>query len=190
MGTLFWALFGLPDISIVSLGGVNHQFTETVGQLLYGVYHIIAIVVLLNVLIAMMSNTYTRVEVGMGNGLFVLVSIPTCQTNTTEWPILFVVPTLTTPTPHALAPAITRSPLEIKHHRLTNRVMHLSMATVASIRYYLGQGLQSSSIGFIAAQHCCTHRPGKMRNPDRSIIILFTHITDLYWFSFVRCLSL
>ncbi|XP_071802495.1 transient receptor potential-gamma protein-like isoform X3 [Asterias amurensis] len=62
MSTLFWALFGLPDISIVNLPGVDHLFTQSVGQLLYAVYHIIAIVVLLNVLIAMMSNTYTRVE--------------------------------------------------------------------------------------------------------------------------------
>ncbi|XP_022085174.1 transient receptor potential-gamma protein-like isoform X3 [Acanthaster planci] len=62
MGTLFWALFGLPDYTIVGLPGINHHFTEGVGHLLYAVYHIIAIVVLLNVLIAMMSNTYTRVE--------------------------------------------------------------------------------------------------------------------------------
>ncbi|XP_071947981.1 short transient receptor potential channel 4-like [Antedon mediterranea] len=64
MATLFWALFGLPDIKVIRLpdNQVHHPFTETVGSLLYATYHVIAIVVLLNVLIAMMSNTYTRVE--------------------------------------------------------------------------------------------------------------------------------
>lgn len=66
METLFWALFGLPDISVVDFTDAvetKHYFTQTVGNLLYATYHVIAIVVLLNVLIAMMSNTYTRVEV-------------------------------------------------------------------------------------------------------------------------------
>lgn len=65
METLFWALFGLPDISVVDFTDAvetKHYFTQTVGNLLYATYHVIAIVVLLNVLIAMMSNTYTRVE--------------------------------------------------------------------------------------------------------------------------------
>ncbi|XP_071948244.1 short transient receptor potential channel 4-like [Antedon mediterranea] len=63
MATLFWALFGLPDVDILRLHrDVNHEFTESVATLLYAAYHIIAIVVLLNVLIAMMSSTYTRVE--------------------------------------------------------------------------------------------------------------------------------
>ncbi|XP_033646603.1 short transient receptor potential channel 4-like isoform X1 [Asterias rubens] len=62
MGTLFWALFGLPDLDILDLRHANHTFTEGVGTGLYAVYHIIAIVVLMNVLIAMMSNTYTRIE--------------------------------------------------------------------------------------------------------------------------------
>ena len=65
MATLFWALFGLPDMNIVNLSNlapVEHWFTETVGNLLYATYHVVSIVVLLNVLIAMMSNTYTRVE--------------------------------------------------------------------------------------------------------------------------------
>ncbi|XP_041481889.1 short transient receptor potential channel 5-like [Lytechinus variegatus] len=62
LSTLFWALFGLPEMNIVDIRGVDHEFTETVGLMLYAAYHVIAIVVLLNVLIAMMSNTYTRIE--------------------------------------------------------------------------------------------------------------------------------
>lgn len=63
MATLFWALFGLPDLEILDLKGIEHTFTEFIGIMLYAAYHVIAIVVLLNVLIAMMSNTYTRIEV-------------------------------------------------------------------------------------------------------------------------------
>ena len=74
MDTLFWALFGLPDMSVVdftSAVDAEHYFTETVGNFLYATYHVIAIVVLLNVLIAMMSNTYTRVEVGFNVLIYV-----------------------------------------------------------------------------------------------------------------------
>ena len=69
MATLFWALFGLFDTTIVNLSDIDHSFTQTVGNVMYATYHIIAIVVLMNVLIAMMSNTYTRVEVSV-KGIF------------------------------------------------------------------------------------------------------------------------
>lgn len=63
MLTLFWALFGLESLSIIQLeSGINHYFTEAVGTLLFGLYLMFAVVVMLNALIAMMSNTYTRVE--------------------------------------------------------------------------------------------------------------------------------
>ncbi|XP_072015775.1 short transient receptor potential channel 4-like isoform X2 [Amphiura filiformis] len=62
MATLFWSLFGLFDTQIVNLNDIKHTFTQSVGNVMFAIYHIIAIVVLLNVLIAMMSNTYTRVE--------------------------------------------------------------------------------------------------------------------------------
>lgn len=73
--TLFWALFGLPDLDILDLKGIDKVFTETVGLLLYAAYHVIAIVVLLNVLIAMMSSTYTRIEVIMKHSLSVTGSV-------------------------------------------------------------------------------------------------------------------
>ncbi|XP_077983378.1 short transient receptor potential channel 4-like [Glandiceps talaboti] len=60
--TLFWTLFGLSDLSSLKIIGMDHWFTEMVGQTLYALYHVIAIVVLLNILIAMMSNTYTQIE--------------------------------------------------------------------------------------------------------------------------------
>ncbi|XP_078488079.1 short transient receptor potential channel 4-like isoform X2 [Ciona intestinalis] len=56
---LFWALFGQMDIANLSLSG-KHLFTEYVAKALLAVYHIIAIIVLLNMLIAMMSRSYER----------------------------------------------------------------------------------------------------------------------------------
>ncbi|XP_077991085.1 short transient receptor potential channel 5-like [Glandiceps talaboti] len=62
LSTLFWTLFGMSDLTSLDIRGLDHWFTETIGRLLYAAYHILAIVVLLNILIAMMSNTYTRIE--------------------------------------------------------------------------------------------------------------------------------
>ncbi|XP_078488075.1 short transient receptor potential channel 4-like isoform X2 [Ciona intestinalis] len=56
---LFWSLFGQLDMSKLSLSG-KHLFTEYVGKALLAVYHVIAIIVLLNMLIAMMSRSYER----------------------------------------------------------------------------------------------------------------------------------
>ncbi|XP_077863792.1 short transient receptor potential channel 4-like, partial [Saccoglossus kowalevskii] len=60
--TLFWALFGMAELSTLDIRGADHWFTENIGRLLFAAYNVVAIVVLLNVLIAMMSNTYTRIE--------------------------------------------------------------------------------------------------------------------------------
>ncbi|XP_033099108.1 short transient receptor potential channel 4-like isoform X2 [Anneissia japonica] len=60
--TLFWTLFGLQGVTIVQLNDADHAFTESIGTLLFAFYLLFAVVVLLNALIAMMSNTYTRVE--------------------------------------------------------------------------------------------------------------------------------
>ncbi|XP_077863421.1 short transient receptor potential channel 5-like [Saccoglossus kowalevskii] len=62
LSTLFWTLFGMSDLASLDVYGLDHWFTEAIGRLLYAAYHILAIVVLLNILIAMMSNTYTRIE--------------------------------------------------------------------------------------------------------------------------------
>ncbi|XP_077863793.1 short transient receptor potential channel 7-like [Saccoglossus kowalevskii] len=62
LNTLFWALFGVSELVSLDIKGADHWFTESVGRILFAAYHVIGMVVLLNVLIAMMSNTYTKVE--------------------------------------------------------------------------------------------------------------------------------
>ncbi|XP_065296066.1 short transient receptor potential channel 3-like [Dermacentor albipictus] len=70
---LFWALYelGTPEIADIVVSGdatrpggriVTHNFTEFVGYALWGLYHIVSVIVLLNVLIAMMTDSFQRVQ--------------------------------------------------------------------------------------------------------------------------------
>ncbi|XP_077986982.1 short transient receptor potential channel 5-like [Glandiceps talaboti] len=60
--SLFWTLFGMTPLESVQVDVASHWVTEFVGYFLFAIYHVIAIIALLNILIAMMSNTYTRIE--------------------------------------------------------------------------------------------------------------------------------
>ncbi len=60
--TLFWGTFGLIDLQTFQIYK-KHTFTMFIGLLMYGVYSSIMIIVLLNMLIAMMSNTYQYIAV-------------------------------------------------------------------------------------------------------------------------------
>lgn len=59
--TLFWASFGLIDISNFELTGIK-SYTRFWGLLMFGSYSVINVVVLLNLLIAMMSNSYNIIS--------------------------------------------------------------------------------------------------------------------------------
>ncbi|XP_002733765.1 transient-receptor-potential-like protein [Saccoglossus kowalevskii] len=62
MQTLFWALFGLVGTDVIKLPTQGHNYTEFVGEILFACYHVVAIIVLLNMLIAMMSKSYQEIE--------------------------------------------------------------------------------------------------------------------------------
>ncbi|ESO08660.1 hypothetical protein HELRODRAFT_169548 [Helobdella robusta] len=60
--TTFWALFGLKDARTVELGrGFESRFTESVGYIVFGVYNWGAVIVLLNMLIAMMTRSFDKI---------------------------------------------------------------------------------------------------------------------------------
>uniref|UniRef100_A0A7N4Q0M2 Transient receptor potential cation channel subfamily C member 7 n=1 Tax=Sarcophilus harrisii TaxID=9305 RepID=A0A7N4Q0M2_SARHA len=59
--TLFWSIFGLSEVISVVLK-YNHKFIENIGYVLYGVYNVTMVVVLLNMLIAMINNSYQEIE--------------------------------------------------------------------------------------------------------------------------------
>ncbi|XP_071808916.1 short transient receptor potential channel 1-like [Asterias amurensis] len=58
---LYWALFGKIGLDILVIPG-HHAVAEIVATLLFICYHIVAVLILLNALIGMLSNTYNGVE--------------------------------------------------------------------------------------------------------------------------------
>lgn len=58
--SLFWSIFGLISLHVTNVGP-HHEFTEFVGSTMFGAYNIISLVVLLNMLIAMMNNSYQHI---------------------------------------------------------------------------------------------------------------------------------
>ena len=64
--TLFWALFGeleLDHLLVETHGGRKPELTAFVGHFMFALYLLVAVIVLLNALIAMMSDTYARIQV-------------------------------------------------------------------------------------------------------------------------------
>ncbi|KAL4839566.1 hypothetical protein H8958_004323 [Nasalis larvatus] len=59
--TLFWAIFGLSEVISVVIN-YNHKFIENIGYVLYGVYNVTVVIVLLNMLIAIINNSFQEIE--------------------------------------------------------------------------------------------------------------------------------
>lgn len=64
--SLFWASFGLIDLVSFELTGTK-EFTRFWALLMFGSYSVINVIVLLNMLIAMMSNSYQIISVILHN---------------------------------------------------------------------------------------------------------------------------
>jgi hypothetical protein len=60
--SLFWASFGAIGIENFELTGIK-SYTRFWGLLMFGSYSVINVIVLLNLLIAMMSNSYAIIDV-------------------------------------------------------------------------------------------------------------------------------
>ncbi|KAM8768309.1 short transient receptor potential channel 4b [Acanthopagrus schlegelii] len=58
--SLFWSIFGLISLYVTNVEP-QHEFTEFVGTTMFGTYNVISLVVLLNMLIAMMNNSYQHI---------------------------------------------------------------------------------------------------------------------------------
>lgn len=61
--SLFWASFGMVGLENFELEGIK-SYTRFWGLLMFGSYSVINVIVLLNLLIAMMSNSYAMITVG------------------------------------------------------------------------------------------------------------------------------
>ena len=65
---LIWAIFGLTELSNTKVKDeYGHNVTEFIGATMFGAYCIITIVVLLNLLIAMMNDSFQKIQVGGSN---------------------------------------------------------------------------------------------------------------------------
>lgn len=60
--SLFWASFGMVGLESFELQGIK-SYTRFWGLLMFGSYSVINVIVLLNLLIAMMSNSYATIDV-------------------------------------------------------------------------------------------------------------------------------
>ncbi|XP_070535325.1 short transient receptor potential channel 4-like [Ptychodera flava] len=59
--SLFWSLYGLVDLDVLQVEA-DHGSTEFFGKILFGGYNVIAVIILLNLLIALMGTTYTNIS--------------------------------------------------------------------------------------------------------------------------------
>uniref|UniRef100_A0A8C1HMM3 Transient receptor potential cation channel subfamily C member 2b n=2 Tax=Cyprinus carpio TaxID=7962 RepID=A0A8C1HMM3_CYPCA len=57
---LFWTMFGMADQAYVDMP--EFVLAEFVGRILYGIYTLIIVIVLLNMLIAMITNSFQKIE--------------------------------------------------------------------------------------------------------------------------------
>ena len=73
MQSLYFAAFGLVEIRHFALRQ-DHVVTEFIGKLMFGVYSAITIIVLINMLIAMLSNSYQVIYVSTGVLLLFVLS--------------------------------------------------------------------------------------------------------------------
>jgi hypothetical protein len=62
MQTLFWTVFGQIDLKQFNLICID-GFTKVAAKIILGTYAVITIVVLLNLLIAMLNNSYQLISV-------------------------------------------------------------------------------------------------------------------------------
>uniref|UniRef100_UPI00398ED785 short transient receptor potential channel 2-like n=1 Tax=Pristiophorus japonicus TaxID=55135 RepID=UPI00398ED785 len=57
---LFWTMFGMEEPTSVDIS--NFVVAESVGRILYGIFTIIMVIVLLNMLVAMITNSFQKIE--------------------------------------------------------------------------------------------------------------------------------
>lgn len=67
MGTIFWTLFGLIDQSSFQIDAHGYGAIWKTGMVLFGTFNIVAVLVALNMLIAILNESYTRITVRASN---------------------------------------------------------------------------------------------------------------------------
>lgn len=69
---LFFAVFGqTTTVDINPMRHLRPEWTEVLFKFVFGIYLLVSVVVLINLLIAMMSDTYQRIQVGIACNLLI-----------------------------------------------------------------------------------------------------------------------
>ena len=70
--TMFWALFDQTDLEHFNTPGERFGITQETGKFLFGMFSICAVMVGINMLVAMMNNSYLHIAVSAYNKRSVL----------------------------------------------------------------------------------------------------------------------
>ena len=62
---MFWNLFGMSEVSDLAVTDSGFIITQVTGELLLALFSIVSVLVAMNMLIAMMSNSYQQVAVSL-----------------------------------------------------------------------------------------------------------------------------
>ena len=62
---IFWSVFGTEDYYVTRLDVFRAEFTELIGTMLFAFYHLIVVLVFMNMLIALMTKSMEAVEVSL-----------------------------------------------------------------------------------------------------------------------------
>ena len=62
---LFWNLFGMSEVSDLAVTGSGFFITQVTGELILALFGVVSVLVAMNMLIAMMSNSYQQVAVSL-----------------------------------------------------------------------------------------------------------------------------
>ena len=60
---LFWAMFDKTDLEAFEINSQTFYITQATGETLFAIFNIVAILISLNMLIAMMSNSFQQIAV-------------------------------------------------------------------------------------------------------------------------------
>lgn len=67
---MFFSIFGLIDTyDYLPPLNTHPKWSQTLIKVVFGTYMIVAVIVLINLLIAMMSDTYQRIQVGLARAV-------------------------------------------------------------------------------------------------------------------------
>lgn len=73
---LFFAVFGQTTTNDINpMRHLRPEWTEVLFKLVFGVYLLVSVVVLINLLIAMMSDTYQRIQVSRIENLLIVQNL-------------------------------------------------------------------------------------------------------------------